>query len=501
MFLLVLINNCELVHYFIQSEIIMNISNLAMKALTPVLMSVVNHIDESGLENLFRLGSKFTTTSKADLLALADMCHQKDPMVMGWVKALRGMNPVSRKKLLNNLIFNHVVHGVSIRDEMGEKYGTRIPFLVLISPTYECNLECKGCYSALYGDRYHFTEDEMMDLLQQFYDLGIRFFTFTGGEPFVYKPLMKIFEHFSDCYFMVFTNGTMLTESRVAKLASLGNVAVTISIEGFEEMTDWRRGAGTYQKIVTAYERLNRMGVLCGASIMATRTNHDQIVGHEFWDFLINDLGVKYSWVFQYMPIGRDATFDLVPTPEQRYERFHYLESLRKSGRLAFIADFWNHGFLVNGCMSGGANYLHINAKGGAEPCVFQQYAVDNVREKRIVDILKSPFFEGYKQQIPFNKNLMQPCPIIDHVKACGAVPQHEGSDSYFKFSNELDALAKGWAKYAIKIWDEEGYGTQYHAEANEYLPKNAVPKESSPVAEASEQAASRSSKQLERVS
>lgn len=455
----------------------MKISNLAIKALTPVLSSVVNHTDETGLEKLFRLGAKFTSTSKQDLLALADMCHQHDPQVVGWTHALKSLNSTGRSKILSNLIFNHVVHGAAIREEIAQKEGTRIPFLVLISPTYECNLKCKGCYSALYGDRYHFTETEMMDLLQQFYDLGVRFFTFTGGEPFVYKPLMKIFEHFSDCYFMVFTNGTMLTESRVAKLAKLGNVAVTISIEGFEDMTDWRRGEGTYQKILTAYERLNRMGVMCGASIMATRTNHSQIVDDKFWTFLIDKLGVKYSWVFQYMPVGRDATFDLVPTPEQRYERFHFLENLRTSGRLAFLADFWNHGFLVNGCMSGGANYLHINAKGGAEPCVFQQYAVDNVRDKRIIDILKSPFFEGYKRQIPFNDNLMQPCPIIDnpekfreHIQSCGATPQHEGSDSYFKFAPQLDALAKEWTKYAIKIWDQEGYGHEYHAETNQYV-------------------------------
>ena len=456
----------------------MKLNSLTMKALPVALSAILTHLDERRMERLFKLGARIATDSKNEMLQLAAMCREGDPMVKGWIDAIKRLNPNARRKLISNLIFNHIVHGSCIRDEMGTKYSTHIPFLVLISPTYECNLECKGCYSALYGDRYHYTEDEMFDIVQQFYDLGVRFFTFTGGEPFVYKPLMKLFEHFDDCYFMVFTNGTMLTESRVNKLAKLGNVAVTISIEGFEEMTDWRRGQGTYQKILTAYERLNAAGVLCGASVMATSKNHEQICDPSFWDFMIETLGIRYAWVFQYMPIGRDATMELVPTAEQRYDRFHFLEALRKSGRLAFLADFWNHGFLVNGCMSGGANYLHINAKGGAEPCVFQQYATDNVREKRIVDILKSPFFEGYKRQIPFNDNLMQPCPIIDnpgrfreHIKKHGAQPQHDGSDSYFKFADELNSLAAEWQKYAIKIWDEEGYGTEYKAENNLYIP------------------------------
>ncbi|WP_205522976.1 hypothetical protein [Photobacterium sp. Alg240-V54] len=66
----------------------------------------------------------------------------------------------------------------------------------------------------------------------------------------------------------------------------------------------------------------------------------------------------------------------------------------------------------------------------------------------------------------------MQPCPIIDnpeefrqHIQDVGAVPQYEGADGYLKFGDQLDSLAKEWEKYAIKIWDEEGYGDQYTAE------------------------------------
>ncbi|WP_305810135.1 hypothetical protein [Photobacterium kishitanii] len=92
---------------------------------------------------------------------------------------------------------------------------------------------------------------------------------------------------------------------------------------------------------------------------MATSENHAEIMSDEFWNFLVDE-NVEYVWTFQYMPTGADANFDLVPTPKQRYERFHKLEVMRKGGTFAFLADFWNHGFLVNGCMSGGSNYLHI---------------------------------------------------------------------------------------------------------------------------------------------
>ncbi len=74
----------------------------------------------------------------------------------------------------------------------------------------------------------------------------------------------------------------------------------------------------------------------------ATRKNHDVIMSDEFWDFL-RENNVSYTWVFQFMPVGADASMDLVPTPEQRYERFYKTEELRLSGKFAFVADFWNH--------------------------------------------------------------------------------------------------------------------------------------------------------------
>lgn len=191
--------------------------------------------------------------------------------------------------------------------------------------------------------------------------------------------MYEIFEDFNDCYFMMYTNGTLLKESKVKKLAELGNVAITLLIEGGEEYTDWRRGEGGCPKTCETRKLLKEYGVLTGASLMATSENHAEIMGDEFWSFLVDE-NVEYVWTFQYAA-GADTNFDLVPTPKQRYERFHKLQVMRK---------------------------------GGAEPCVFQPYAADNVRDKPIIDILRSKFFEGYKKDILFNDNLMQLCPIID---------------------------------------------------------------------------------------
>ena len=50
-------------------------------------------------------------------------------------------------------------------------------------------------------------------------------------------------------------------------------------------MTDWRRGKGVFDKVKNAWEILTKYKLIYGASITATRKNHDVIMSDEFWDF------------------------------------------------------------------------------------------------------------------------------------------------------------------------------------------------------------------------
>ena len=435
-----------------------------------LVSSILRKTDEEGLYRLFSTLSAFTKEpSKSGLKKLAIMAKEKHPMISSWVRIFKNASPKCAEKVINNLIINEFAIGEPIRQQKMHEHKVVLPKLVVISPTYACNLNCVGCYAGLYGRKYELSKDEVADIIRQANELGIYFFIITGGEPFFWGSLLDILEEFNDSYFLIYTNGTLITEEIAKKLAELGNATLAISVEGFELDTDWRRGRGIFKKILEAWERLRRHGVIFGASVTATKLNHDTIMKDEFWNFL-EEQGVAYVWVFQFMPVGMNPTMDLVPTPKQRYERFFKTEEIRLSGRFAFVADFWNHGFLTHGCLAAGAKYLHINAKGYAEPCVFQQFAVDSIREKSLLEILKSPFFEAYKRMVPYSNNLFRPCPIIDNpkvframVKHFNAKPQHEGAEKVVsELAENLDKLAEEWKYYADKLWYEHGYAERY---------------------------------------
>jgi len=418
---------------------------------------------------LFTVSAVSKEPAKSGLKKLGLMAQEGHPMIKKWMDVFQKSSPKAVEKIINNLIINEFAIGEPTRQKMMHEYQVVLPKLGVISPTYACNLNCIGCYAGLYGRKYELTKDEVRSILKQGEELGIYFWIITGGEPFYWPYIMDIFEEFNNHYFMVYSNGILITEEKAKKLAELGNVTLSISVEGFEAETDWRRGHGVFKSVLNTWERLRRYGVPFGASITATRVNHEILMKDEFWNFL-EENGVIYAWVFQFMPVGQDPMMDLVPTPQQRYERFFKTDEMRLSGRFAFVADFWNHGFLTHGCLSAGSKYFHVNAKGYVEPCVFQQFATDSIREKSLIEIFKSPFFEAYKRAIPFSNNLFRPCPIIDNpkvframVKNFNAIPQHEGCEKTItELAPELDKLADEWKEYADKLWYEYGYVERY---------------------------------------
>ena len=76
--------------------------------------------------------------------------------------------------------------------------------------------------------------------------------------------------------------------------------------------------------------------------------------------------------------------------------------------------DFQNDAEYVGGCIAGGRRYLHINAAGDVEPCVFIHYSNVNIHECSLLDALKSPLFMAYHNGQPFNQNMLRPCPMLE---------------------------------------------------------------------------------------
>lgn len=160
------------------------------------------------------------------------------------------------------------------------------------------------------------------------------------------------------------------------------------------------------------------------------------------------------------MPVGNDASADLLPTPEQRKKMYSSIREFRNTKAL-FTLDFQNDAEFVHGCIAGGRYYLHINAKGDIEPCVFIHYSNCNIRETTLKDALKSPLFQAYHDNQPFNDNMMRPCPMLENpeclrkmVKETGAVStDYQSPESVDDLCDKTTPYAENWKATADEIW------------------------------------------------
>ena len=371
------------------------------------------------------------------------------------------LDPGVRKAFVRNLLFNDSLKGSVTQNEMAEKYGCNIPWAILLDPTSACNMHCTGCWAAEYGHKLNLSLETIDSIIHQGKELGVYLYIYTGGEPLVRKAdLIRLCEMHPDCEFLSFTNGTLIDEAFCQEMLRVKNFVPAISLEGFEEANDSRRGEGSYAKVRHAMELLKSHHLLFGISTCYTSRNYADITSEEFFDYLIES-GALFCWFFHYMPVGNDAATELLPSPEQRETVLRNIRAFRKTKPI-FTMDFQNDAQYVGGCIAGGRRYLHINAKGDVEPCVFIHYSNCNIHDTTLLDALRSPLFMAYHNGQPFNDNMLRPCPMLENpdllpkmVKEAGAVnTDYQSPESAEHLCEKTSCYAEKWTPKATELWD-----------------------------------------------
>lgn len=391
-------------------------------------------------------------------------------------------------KNVTERLLETVLDKIIANEETRGRTGNGNPLMLVVSPTGRCNLRCEGCYASS-SERQNSRElgfDIFERILEEKRVLwGSHLTIVSGGEPFLWQDrglgLLDLAERHPTEFFMTYTNGMLIDEMTARRMADLGNISPAISLEGFEQETDLRRGAGAFRKILDTFERLRRHGVPFGISITPTSRNWEVLTSDRFVDFCFEEQGAVYGWSFQYMPIGRSPNLDLMVTPEQRLEMLRRTQRIVREKKI-FLADFWNSGAASYGCISAGRNggHFYIDWNGNVMPCVFIPYAVDNVndlyrRGGNLNDLLETPLFRRLRQwqdEYGFAKpaesvgNWFRPCPIRDNfemlremVSETNARPINETAAKALvdeNYRQKMQTYAESFERLSEALWIEE---------------------------------------------
>lgn len=304
--------------------------------------------------------------------------------------------------------------------------GVVFPPFLFISVTNACNLACQGCWVSPTTPPRELPPDTLDRILRDGKRRGSFFYGILGGEPLLHRGLFDVLARHPDAWFLLFTNGTVLTEAHAAAMRRLGNVGPLISIEGDAQTSDVRRGGeSVLSRSLDAIDLCRRHGLVIGAATSLCRSNVDDLAATPFALDLARR-GVHFLWYYLYRPVGPRPCPELALSADQIRRVRQFLVESRSRLPLLLVDAYWDHeGRPLCPAVAGISH--HINPNGDIEPCPPIQFALDHVDDSPDLfdTIAGSRFLADFRRVIG---QTTDGCILLDNPEALSAFLRERGA-------------------------------------------------------------------------
>ena len=262
------------------------------------------------------------------------------------------------------------------------KRGEYFPPFLYLSILNSCILRCQGCWVDVAAERTELDLETLNRTIQDAQAHGNSFFGLLGGEPFMHPQLLDLLAAHPGCYFQIFTNGQFITEKVATRLSEIGNATPLISIEGFEQSSDERRGnKEVLNRTLRGLDHCLKAGLLTGVATSVCQTNIEELLT-EAWLRQLVARGVHYVWYHTYRPVGPKMNPQLALRPDQLVRVRKFVVEMRTKVPIAIIDAYYDDQGQALCPMSTGISH-HISPRGDIEPCPIIQFATENIRDPR----------------------------------------------------------------------------------------------------------------------
>ena len=258
-------------------------------------------------------------------------------------------------------------------------FGTKNKFRIcFIEITNKCNLRCKYC---LNGDIQNSIMVSPDDLLYRIKEAAkyVKIFIITGGEPLLNDSLFGIIRKNPSLLFIVFTNGTLLTDRVLSDISEIGNLIFCVSIDATESAHEANRGKETYMKAISCVGNIKKYGFACGISTVVNELNIDSIIEGRADD--------------SYEKTGADFLILMCENCHDRnslYRRYNAMSEncLSISTKIPTISFPFFERHLDNHSCMGGKVIFHIDCYGNVSMCPFSSHNCGSLNEFGLSDII-----------------------------------------------------------------------------------------------------------------
>ena len=208
-----------------------------------------------------------------------------------------------------------------------------------------CNLACPFCLEGSKpGDNRlnRITLEDVQPFMEEAVSLGVRQFSFTGGEPFIVKDFIRILQYASNlnpC--LTLTNGTDPVLKRIHQLEHLTNqphpIAFRISIDFSDEFRhDAARGHGSFQKSLDSLRALKKMGFKISVARQTDPNKDSDAVDREYRTLFKTQGLPKETTIVSFPEFSTPGSAPTVPFITENCMTTYHTKETRKDFMCSF---------------------------------------------------------------------------------------------------------------------------------------------------------------------
>lgn len=265
---------------------------------------------------------------------------------------------------------------------------------------FACNLRCEHCFATALKSpgRPKMQLSDYARVAEECMALGAVNFSFQGGEPLLFDRLGEVIQVCQPQrnVISVTTNGTLLTQERVAELKGMGVDILTVSLDSAipEEHDRFRGVSGAHRETMSGISRALREGLRV---TLGTVVTHQTLRSEGIRELveLAQRLRVLLYLIFP-VPAGRWADNTEVSLT---CDDLAYIDQLTR--RSAYIRTDFEANLGGYGC-GAAKEILYLTPYGDVLACPFLHISFGNVLEEPVEDIrsraLQIPYFAHYHQ-------------------------------------------------------------------------------------------------------
>lgn len=340
---------------------------------------------------------------------------------------------------IQSYIVNPTISSHRAREAARRRDGSRGISALVLTPSVECNLDCELCYNKGHTDPDVRLSLETMDrVVKEAAALGASRVSVVGGEPLLlWRDLHALALANPETLFTIMTNGTRLTPEIGRAFAALANVELSFSIDGMRETNDRLRGEGTFDQVTDAMRRYRDLGGMVLYSPTITRENYREALSDDFIDLMIEN-GAYMAYHHHYYLVGGQDRVDLLLGRE---DRRWIAERIREVVATKPLIVFDN---LLSGLFQGGCQavkeHVHVNHRGGVEPCCMVQFAHGSVHDAPLAEVLRSSFYSAVRA-LPQDGKGIKRCLVGGSCPAFKEVVERESATPSSPHATDVFAL------------------------------------------------------------